>query len=232
MPYHRCADCGLTGYSAASHTSARVCPTCAAPLSDATRVYVAPGATRTINRGLVARLEAGAEARREIVSLPVSQEARAQLALLVSELVNNAVLHADTAAECQVSLKVRLRSGRVRVEVSDSGSGFDAPALLSPDPLAIGGQGLLIVAALSDSWGVLRGPKGCTVWCEVLVEEPADVAEHEVTGAYLRELAVGPEEVVPFVEASDRGSSAEGAVWSLMVVAPEPAVKRGGPFAA
>jgi anti-sigma regulatory factor (Ser/Thr protein kinase) len=189
MPYHRCADCGLTSYSAADHVRPSECPTCTAPLGDATRVYVAPGATHTINRGLVARPEAGAEARREIVALPISQEARAQLALLVSELVNNAVLHADAAAESRVSLKVRLRSGRVRVEVSDSGSGFDAPEPISPDPLAVDGQGLLIVAALSDAWGVLRGPNGCTVWCEVLVEEPADVVEHEVTGAYVRELA-------------------------------------------
>jgi anti-sigma regulatory factor (Ser/Thr protein kinase) len=189
MPYHRCAACGLTSYSAATHARASICPTCTAPLNDATRVYVAPGATRTIKRVLVARLEAGAEARREIVALPISQEAREQLALVVSELVNNAVLHSDVAAEGQISLKLRLRSGRVRVEVGDSGSGFDAPAPICPDPLAVGGQGLLIVAALSDAWGVLRGPNGCTVWCEVLVEEPARVVEHEVTGAYVRELA-------------------------------------------
>jgi anti-sigma regulatory factor (Ser/Thr protein kinase) len=136
-------------------------------------VYVAPGATHTINRVLLTRLEAGAEARREIVALPISHGARAQLALLVSELVNNAVLHAGAAAESRVSLKVRSRSGRVRVEVSDGGSGFDAPASINPDPLTVGGQGLLIVAALSDAWGVLRGTNGCTVWCEVLVEEPA-----------------------------------------------------------
>jgi anti-sigma regulatory factor (Ser/Thr protein kinase) len=189
MPYHRCADCGLTSYSAAAHSAASVCPTCTAPLGDATRVYVAPGATQTINRGLVARLGAGAEARREIVALPISQDAREQLALVVSELVNNAVLHADAATESQVSLKVSLRSGRVRVEVRDGGSGFDAPAPIPPDPLAAGGQGLLIVAALSDAWGVVRGPDGCTVWCEVLVEEPADVVDHEVTGAYVLALA-------------------------------------------
>jgi hypothetical protein len=40
MPYHRCADCGLTSYSAAGYATPRVCPTCTAPLSDATRVYV------------------------------------------------------------------------------------------------------------------------------------------------------------------------------------------------
>src|SRR4051812_10394271 len=65
MPYHRCADCGLTSYSAAAHTVASVCPTCTAPLDDATRLYLTPGATHTINRGLAARLEAAAEARQE-----------------------------------------------------------------------------------------------------------------------------------------------------------------------
>ena len=189
MPYHRCADCGVTSYSAAAHASASVCPACTAPLSDTTRVYVAPGATYTINRGMVARPEAGAEARREIDALPISQEAREQLALPVSELINNAVLHADAAPESQVSLKVSLRPGRVRVEVGDGGSGFDASAPVSPDPLAVGGQGLVIVAALSDAWGVIREPNGCTVWCEVLVAEPADAVDHEVTGAYIRELA-------------------------------------------
>jgi anti-sigma regulatory factor (Ser/Thr protein kinase) len=189
MPYHRCAACGLTSYSAPAHAAASVCPTCSATFSDATRVYVAPDATHTINRVLVARLEAGAEARRAIVALPISQEAREQLALLVSELVNNAVLHTDAAAESQVSLKVRLRSGRVRVEVRDSGPGFDPPPIDGHEPLAAGGQGLGIVAALSDAWAVVRGPDGCTVWCEVLVEEPADAVDQEVTGAYVRELA-------------------------------------------
>ena len=190
MPYHRCAACGLTSYSAPAHARASVCPTCTATLSDATRVYVAPGATHTINRVLVARLEAGAEARREIVALPISQDARAQLALLVSELVNNAVLHAGAAAvDDRVRLKVRLRSGRARVEVRDSGPGFDPPPTNGHKRLAAGGQGLVIVAALSDVWGVVRGPSGCTVWCELLVEQPADVVDHEVTGAYVRELA-------------------------------------------
>jgi anti-sigma regulatory factor (Ser/Thr protein kinase) len=117
---------------------------------------------------------------------------------LVSELVNNAVLHGGTVAESQVSLKVRVCPGRVRVEVSDSGSGFDAPAHISPNRLTVGGQGLSIVAALSDAWGVLRSPDGCTVWCEVVVDEPAPVIEPELNGAYVREIATamampGPE---------------------------------------
>jgi anti-sigma regulatory factor (Ser/Thr protein kinase) len=190
MPYHRCAECGLTSYSAAAHARASVCPTCTATLSDATRVYVAPGAAHTINRALATRPDATAEARREVRALPLPEGIREQLALLVSELVNNAVLHGGASAESQVSLKVRMRPGRVRVEVSDSGSGFDAPTTNGHKSLLdAGGQGLVIVAALSDAWGVLRGPDGCTVWCEVHVEQPTDVVDHDVTGAYVREHA-------------------------------------------
>jgi anti-sigma regulatory factor (Ser/Thr protein kinase) len=189
MPYHRCAACGLTSYSARPHAAASVCPTCSATLSDAARVYVAPGATHTINHTLAARLDAGSKARRVIVGLPISTEGREQLTLVVSELVNNAVLHTDTADGDPLRLKVRLRSGRVRVEVRDNGPGFDPPSPNGHKRLAAGGYGLEIVAALSDAWGVVRGSGGCTVWSEVLIEEPARVAEHEVTGAYVRELA-------------------------------------------
>jgi anti-sigma regulatory factor (Ser/Thr protein kinase) len=189
MPYHRCAACGLTSYSAAPHAAAHVCPTCSAPLSDATRLYLTPGATHTIKRVLATRPEAVAEARRAVRALPLARESRVQLALVVSELATNAVLHPGAAVADPVRLKVRVRSGRARVEVRDGGPGFDASVHASPDPLAVGGQGLLIVAALSDAWGVVRGAGGCTVWCEVLVEEPARVVEHEVTRAYVRELA-------------------------------------------
>jgi anti-sigma regulatory factor (Ser/Thr protein kinase) len=114
---------------------------------------------------------------------------REQLALVVSELVNNAVLHAGAADGDSLRLKVRLRPGRIRVELRDNGPGFDPTSRNGHKPLVVGGQGLLIVAALSETWGVVRGPGGCTVWCEVLVEESARVVEHEVTGAYVRELA-------------------------------------------
>jgi anti-sigma regulatory factor (Ser/Thr protein kinase) len=189
MPYHRCAACGLTSYSAPAHSTASVCPSCSAPFSDATRVYLTPGATHTIKRALAPRPEAVPEARREVALLPIPQEARERLELLISELVTNAVLHADQARDEPVRLTVRLRSGRARIEVRDCGQGFDPPSSASRDPLAPGGQGLVIVAALSETWGVVRGPAGCTVWCEVLVEEPARIVEHEVTGAYVRELA-------------------------------------------
>jgi hypothetical protein len=49
----------------------------------------------------------------------------------------------------------------------------------------------VIVAALSETWGVESDASGCTVWCEVVVdEEPADVAGSPATEGYVRELAV------------------------------------------
>src|SRR4051794_34255469 len=34
MPYYRCADCGLTSYSAAGHSTAKVCANCSTALPD------------------------------------------------------------------------------------------------------------------------------------------------------------------------------------------------------
>ena len=187
MPYYRCAACGLTSYSAPAHNRARVCPTCSASLGDGARVYVMPGATHTVKRALAARPEAAAEARREVVGLPLDQDAREQLALLVSELVNNAVLHA-AAPGAPVRLEIRVRSDRARIEVGDSGQGFDPPVPVGRNLLTDGG-GLPLVAAIAETWGVRRRRGGCTVWCELSVAEPAHVVEHEASGAYVRELA-------------------------------------------
>ena len=62
----------------------------------------------------------------------------------------------------------------------------DRPKVSKP---TVGGHGLRIVAAISESWGVVRRRGGCTVWSEVHVEDAARVAENEVAAAYVRELA-------------------------------------------
>jgi anti-sigma regulatory factor (Ser/Thr protein kinase) len=190
MPYYRCAACGLTSYSAPAHSSASVCANCSASLRDAKRLYLTPGRTRSIRRVLVARPEAVAEARREVAVLSLPEEARGRLALIVSELVTNAVIHAEAAPGDPVRLELTMRAGRARIEVHDRGCGFDARPSADLDPLAVGGQGLVLVAALSDTWGIECHAYGCTVWCEVPIEAPAETVEHEVTGAYVRELAI------------------------------------------
>ena len=169
MPYHRCADCGLTTYSAATYASASACPGCLAALTDDTKLYVTPGVNHDVSCTVQARPEAASEARRALVGLAFPEITRENLALLVSELVNNAVLHAGLSTRDSIGVELVNGTGRVRLTVHDAGRGFPG-AMPKPDaPLAAGGRGLAIVDALSDAWGVDSDPDGCTVWCEVAV---------------------------------------------------------------
>jgi anti-sigma regulatory factor (Ser/Thr protein kinase) len=79
-------------------------------------------------------------------------------ALLTSELVTNAVLHAGTPVE----LVVRCIDGCVQVEASDTGP--HAPRQLAWAAGSESGRGMAIVTALSDEWGVLPTAQGKTVW--------------------------------------------------------------------
>jgi anti-sigma regulatory factor (Ser/Thr protein kinase) len=191
MPYYRCAACGLTSYSAAAHSSASVCPTCPADLRDAALLHVVPGAKHDIRRSLLARPEAAAKARRELVGLAFPEVTREQLALLVTELVSNSVLHSGITEADLVEVELTNWPGKVRLEVHDGGCGFVPGAPDAEDALEPGGRGLMIVAALSESWGVDRDPDGFTVWCEVAVGErpPSRFAHDRVTSVYVDEPA-------------------------------------------
>lgn len=84
------------------------------------------------------------------------------LRLLVSELLSNAVLHGQGES---MRLVARIEGGTCRVEVIDSGHGFDAAATM-PSPLAPGGRGLFLLDALSQDWGVYEGAS-THVWFEL-----------------------------------------------------------------
>jgi anti-sigma regulatory factor (Ser/Thr protein kinase) len=87
------------------------------------------------------------------------------LALLVSELVSNAVVHSDAPASSGIQLCARLLGpAAVRVEVTDQGSGFDA---VPRDPARVeGGYGLYLVDTQATKWGIDRRCGTC-VWFEV-----------------------------------------------------------------
>ncbi len=87
----------------------------------------------------------------------------ATAALLVSELVSNAVLHGSQAGD-SVGVEVSVQPDRIRIEVIDVGDGFEYAS--QEDPGASGGFGLKIVEDLAASWGIDRGPPH-KVWCEL-----------------------------------------------------------------
>jgi anti-sigma regulatory factor (Ser/Thr protein kinase) len=84
-------------------------------------------------------------------------------AIVVSELVTNAVRHAGT----QVLLLLALgrRDAVLTVTVRDRGGGV--PHVVPADQRRIGGRGLAMVAALSESWGVDAVRDGKSVWCRL-----------------------------------------------------------------
>jgi anti-sigma regulatory factor (Ser/Thr protein kinase) len=87
--------------------------------------------------------------------------------LLVSELVVNAVIHAHT----EVRLRLHLRPGSLRVEVSDGSTA--APRRRPYSPTATTGRGLMILDALADEWGVDIGRASKTVWFELAAASAA-----------------------------------------------------------
>ncbi|MEO6413688.1 MAG: ATP-binding protein [Pedococcus sp.] len=88
-------------------------------------------------------------------------EAAHILALVATELVTNAVVH----ARGPVGLSVRADPDAVTVLVTDAGEGRLRPH--TEHGSAPNGRGLTIVRALALEWGVHRRPGGKTVWARV-----------------------------------------------------------------
>jgi GAF domain-containing protein/anti-sigma regulatory factor (Ser/Thr protein kinase) len=98
---------------------------------------------------------------RTLRSWKVTQEMDAAL-LVVSELVTNAMVH----TRGEVRLDLTLTGDRLRVAVSDSSP--RAPARqASVDWESTGGRGLLLVEAVSQSWGSVPLSGGKQVWGEI-----------------------------------------------------------------
>jgi anti-anti-sigma factor len=139
----------------------------------APRVEDPPPAVPFIERvdlELVGTPAAPARARaelREALAQRLDETDRAALTLITSELVTNAVIHSGQEAGKTVGLRITTYEHRVRVEVTDGGSGFDVGAL-PPGPRDYGGHGLVVVEGLSSRWGTTRtgAEGGFCVWFE------------------------------------------------------------------
>lgn len=84
-------------------------------------------------------------------------------ALAVSELVTNAVRHADTP----IVVGLQLSEGALTISVLDGGAGD--PHIVPPDQRLIGGRGLAMVAKLAEAWGVETLAAEKSVWCRLRV---------------------------------------------------------------
>ncbi len=86
--------------------------------------------------------------------------------LLVSELVTNAIRHAQSPIQLRL-----IMDGVLSCEVSDGGS--TAPHLRRADRYDEGGRGLMLVAQLAERWGTRHTRTGKTIWAQQPLPRPA-----------------------------------------------------------
>ncbi len=98
----------------------------------------------------------------------IDESVIADIAISVSELVNNAVAHGNKSSiDEPIVIAIRKTNGKVTITVTDQGSGFDPDEI--DDPLADenllkeAGRGIFIVRALMDAVDVKASDKGTTV---------------------------------------------------------------------
>jgi serine/threonine-protein kinase RsbW len=95
----------------------------------------------------------------------LGEELLDDLRLLVTELVTNAIRHAQPSDEPWLRLNLAVNNGSIRVDVIDHGPGF-LPIADEPGFDETSGRGLYLVEQLADRWGV--GVDGNTrVWFEI-----------------------------------------------------------------
>jgi anti-sigma regulatory factor (Ser/Thr protein kinase) len=112
-------------------------------------------------------------ARAALLSWRVPQALVDDVLIVISELVTNAVVH----AQAPVALVCGLADGAVEAGVWDL-----APAKRLPDVLAapsgdrLGQRGLAVVDGLASDWGVIYGKRGKRVWFRLDIAQQARVA--------------------------------------------------------
>ncbi|MGW0738041.1 ATP-binding SpoIIE family protein phosphatase [Streptomyces sp. NPDC002851] len=89
------------------------------------------------------------------------------LQLMLSEVVTNALIHAQS----DVDIRLRRHVDGIRVEVQDSSAQPPVPGVIVGDEAmnaeAESGRGLLIVDALATAWGSSPAGRGKTTWIEL-----------------------------------------------------------------
>lgn len=83
--------------------------------------------------------------------------------LLSSELVANSVRHGSRSPADPIGLDLELAPGRLRVEVSDRGGGWDLVGTAASDH---GGWGLILVERVADRWSAVANDPS-VAWFEI-----------------------------------------------------------------
>src|SRR3954469_11554417 len=114
--------------------------------------------TREVLLALEPRPESARLARRALMTNGLDEDVEHTVTLLATEIVGNAVRHADLRGDQRIVFFARLGNDFARVEVADQGGGFD-PQLVETE-----GFGLRLLSKLANDWGVDCTARGSKVW--------------------------------------------------------------------
>ena len=97
----------------------------------------------------------------------VDESIIADIAISVSELVNNSVSHGNKSDSSKtVSVSISHKNSDIEIVIADQGAGFDPQAISNPldeeNLLKDTGRGIFIVNALMDTVDVKTTPSGTT----------------------------------------------------------------------
>jgi serine/threonine-protein kinase RsbW len=102
----------------------------------------------------------------DLAARPISAALIDDVVLVATELVTNAIRHAEPLADGEVTVAWRVDGREVLVRVTDGG-GSSRPRVRHPSPRETSGRGLALVETLARRWGVedADDPGGATtVW--------------------------------------------------------------------
>lgn len=117
-------------------------------------------------------------ARARLTGWSVCEDTCDTAALVISELVTNAILH---TASSRVVCELHDHDDAVRIAVRDEGCAPGEPHPSPQRPEEEHGRGLLLVDALCRAWGAQQHGLGLLVWAEL--PRQTDVA-HDTTGPH------------------------------------------------
>ena len=132
-----------------------------------------PDSQRSISMRIPGGNDAPTRARRSVhaqLKGHIPATTASDVALLVSELVTNGVVHANVGPRQALTVDVTTFDDRLRIAVTDPGSPL-TPCMLPHDPETPGGLGLSLVDKLCETWGFSQDLGPTCVWCELLLDQ-------------------------------------------------------------
>lgn len=105
------------------------------------------------------------QAVRDHIEHALEQKLAADLELLLTEVVTNAVKYGGSDRSTDIEVSIELSDKLVSVSITDTGGGFTPESEPAPRfGRQAGGFGLMLLDQLSTRWGVERDENGFRVW--------------------------------------------------------------------